>query len=249
MINIGNRSGVQNLPYQNVGSPLAQSPTLRQAFEEAIDRIVLNKVVWNGLYRPSCTLIPAADTLWYAQTKVPCTPYNPAGARKLVAKSGFSTPMTVHLLTTNDTAMLRLAQFVQAEEAAVGFNVVIDPVDQPTQLARERGGQFDTAINQYGTDPEPNTLISRSFDTLGAVNYSGYSNPRLDYVLKNGLEASSHDARAVNYRVAQQIIHDDRPIIVLYARSGLYAFDASRLTGVELTAVGGPNLANVQYTK
>jgi peptide/nickel transport system substrate-binding protein len=247
VINIGNRNGVGNLPYTNVGTPLAQSPTLRQAFEEAIDRTTLNKVVFDGLYRPSCTLIPAADTLWYEQTKVRCTPYDPVGARKLVARSGFPTPITVHLLIGNNSEQLRLAQFVQAEEAAVGFNVVIDAVDQPTLRPRAGSGQFDTALIGSATDPEPNTLITRGLDTVSTVNYGGYSNPRLDYVLKNGLLASSLKARAVNYRVAQQIVHDDRPIIVLYARSGIYAFNASLLTGVQLNAVGGPSLVNAQY--
>jgi hypothetical protein len=30
------------------------------------------------------------NTAWYDATKVPCTPYNPVAARKLVAASGFS---------------------------------------------------------------------------------------------------------------------------------------------------------------
>ena len=43
VINIGNKNGVGNLPYTNVGTPLASSPALRQAFEEAIDRKALNR--------------------------------------------------------------------------------------------------------------------------------------------------------------------------------------------------------------
>ena len=49
VINIGNKNGVGNLPYANVGTPLASSAKLRQAFEEAIDRNTLNKVVFGGL--------------------------------------------------------------------------------------------------------------------------------------------------------------------------------------------------------
>ncbi len=49
VINIGNKNGVSNLPYQNVGTPLAQSPKLRQAFEEAIDR---NDAEQGRLQRP-----------------------------------------------------------------------------------------------------------------------------------------------------------------------------------------------------
>ena len=62
VINIGDRNGVGNLPYGNVGTPLAQSAKLRQAFEEAIDRQTLNKVVFGGLYQPSCTPVPPANT-------------------------------------------------------------------------------------------------------------------------------------------------------------------------------------------
>ena len=50
----------------------------------------------------------------------------------------------------------------------------------------------------------------------GTTNYSGYSNPRLDYVLRNGLKAIQPVDRAVNYRVAQQILLADRPAIFLY---------------------------------
>ena len=92
-----------------------------------------------------CTPIsPSSPSL---NTTVPCTPYNPKDAKRLVAISGVASP-TVHLLTSNTTTNLVLAQFIQAEEAAVGINVVIDPADNPTALARELSGSFDTAIER-----------------------------------------------------------------------------------------------------
>ena len=45
---------------------------------------------------------PPGEPAWYDATKVPCTPYDPADAKRLVAASGFSNP-TVHLLTRNAT--------------------------------------------------------------------------------------------------------------------------------------------------
>jgi peptide/nickel transport system substrate-binding protein len=247
-INIGNRSGVGNLPYSNVGTPLAQNAKLRQAFEEAIDRTTMNKVVFDGLEQPSCTPIPPADTAWYAATKVPCTRYDPDDAKKLVAASGFPAPITVHLLTDTRTSFLRLAQFVQAEEAAVGFNVVIDTVSSvTTSTALALSGHFDTWLIGTINDPDPNNLIYNILDTNGPSNACGYSNPRLDYVLANGLKASSLTARAANYRVAQQIIHDDRPAIVLYNNIAYIAFNDRLLSGLQLNATGGINLANVQY--
>ena len=46
--NIGNKNGLLK-PYANVGTPLARSQFLRTAFDLALDRKTINKVVFNGL--------------------------------------------------------------------------------------------------------------------------------------------------------------------------------------------------------
>jgi peptide/nickel transport system substrate-binding protein len=237
IVNIGNRSGVGRLPYTNVGTPLSSSPVLRQAFEEAIDRRTMNRVVFGGLYQTTCTPIPPANTAWFAALKVPCTPYDPADAKRLVAKSGFSNP-TVRLLTNNTADFLRLAQFIKAQEAEVGINVVIDSTDSATATARLTSGNFELAITglQPGT-LEPTLMIQQFFATSGVRNYGGYSNPRVDYVLNNGLKATKIEARATNYRVAQDIFHTDRPAIFLYNVTTLAGVSAS-LGGVELAPNG-----------
>jgi peptide/nickel transport system substrate-binding protein len=225
------------------GSPLAASAKLRQAFEEAIDRNALNRVVNGGLFQPSCTPIPPANTAWYQATKVPCTPYDPKDARRLVAASGIANP-TVRLLAGGDSLQ---GQFIQASEAAVGINVVIDAVDGPASAARAASGDFDTRLG--GSVPgnfDPHYVIYRFVVTGGAMNYSGYSNPRLDYVLANALKATDPKARAVNYRVAQQIIATDRPIIVLYNNITFAAFDTN-LAGVGLTYNGYITVANAHF--
>jgi len=247
VINIGNKNGVGNLPYTpDVGKPLASSAKLRQAFEEAIDRNTMNKVVFGGFVQPSCTPVPPADTAWYAATKVPCTPYNPADAKKLVAASGFPNP-TVHLLTPNTTDILRLAQFIQAEESVVGINVVIDPTDSPTATARAVSGNFDTYSGGFtpgGSDPNIDTY--QFVATSGVRNYGGYSNPRLDLILNNGLKATNFQARSTLYHVAQQVILNDRPVIYLYNPITVAGF-SSNLTGVYLSYNGALTVSNAQF--
>jgi peptide/nickel transport system substrate-binding protein len=246
-INIGNKNGVLNLPYTNAGTPLASSAKLRQAFEEAIDRNTMNKVVFGGLEQVSCTPIPPADTPWFDSTKVSCTPYNPADARKLIAASGFSNP-TVHLLTNNTTDRLRLAQFIQAQEAAVGINVVIDPFDSATASARALSGSFDVYLASAAPgNVDPSTNITSRLATSGPNNSSGYSNPRLDLILDNGLKATTTRARSTLYHVAQEIIQVDRPIIVLYNAVTFAAF-STKLTEVQLTPNGKLSVENAQYT-
>jgi peptide/nickel transport system substrate-binding protein len=247
VINIGNKNGSINLPYQNVGTPLAQSPLLRQAFEEAIDRQALNKVVFGALYVPSCTVIPPADTAWFGLIEVPCTPYDPADARKLVAASGIPSP-TVHLMVRNTTDRLTVAQFIQAEEKAVGINVVLDVTDSATEVTRRTSGSFDADVISSGAVPgDPTASFDNRFTSGLVSNQSGYSSPRLDFVLANGVKAAQPKARAVYYHVAQQIIHDARPVIVLYDTVTFAAY-STNVTGIELTNTGLLIVANARFT-
>jgi peptide/nickel transport system substrate-binding protein len=239
LINIGNRNGTGVLPFQNVGTPLAQSAKLRQAFEEAIDRKTMNRVVFGGLEQTSCTPITPGNVNWYSLVGVPCTKFDPAGARRLVAQSGVPDP-TVHLQTGTTSARLRLAQFIQAEEKAVGINVVAET---------SSSGTFDVSFGGFepGADGDPNSLIAQFFQTTGARNATGYSNPRLDYVLTNGLKATDIRARAVNYRVAQQILLADRPTIFLYNQVTHAAFRTT-VRGIQLYANGLLDVRHAQLT-
>ena len=169
---------------------------------------------------------------------IPCTPYDPADARKLVAKSGISNP-TVHLLTANTTDRLNLAQFIQAEEAAVGINVAIDSTDNVTAGARAHAGNFDVYVfGHTSSGPDP-SLNFNDLETTDGTNYGGYSNPRLDYVLANGLKATEFKARVVNYRVAAQIVQADRPVIPLYHLTTYAAFGTERHRRRAGPGVGG----------
>src|SRR6266508_2116511 len=70
-LNIGNKNGL-NKAYENVGTQIARSADLRKAFELALDRKAINKVVFGGTVLPDC--FPwAPSTPWYAATKgIPC---------------------------------------------------------------------------------------------------------------------------------------------------------------------------------
>ena len=234
VFNIGNKNGIGNLPYTNVGTALASSAKLRQAFEEAIDRDTLARVVYAGNVEPGCTLVAPRNTAWYDATNVPCTPYDPADAKRLIAASGVASP-TVHLLTPSSSDSQRLAQFIQAQEAAVGITVVIDSVDFVSSLARARAGSFDAFLIGSTGILDPGISFDRWLGTAGSLNFGGYSNPRFDYVMANGFKATTAKARQTLYRVAQQILVADRPIIFLNHLINFGATSTS-VTGVQLVS-------------
>ena len=91
------------------------------------------------------------------------------------------------------TAALRQAQFMQAEEAAVGINLVIDSTDF-VDLAQQGGrGTYDTFQIGWSGRLDPDGNIYQFVATTGSQNDSGYSNPRLDLILNNARKASTDD--------------------------------------------------------
>ena len=229
MINLGNRNGIGNLPYANTGTPLASSPALRKAFEEAIDRDAMNRVVFGGTTQIGCTPFSPSGPAFDAS--IECTPYDPADAKRLVARSGFPNP-TVHLLLPNTTDNVRFAQFIQAQEAAVGINVVVDAVASPIVASLQASGSFETMLAGPASGANTDANIYEWTATSGGRNYGGYSNPRLDLILANSRKATGPQALRTLYHAAQQILAADRPTIFLY-HTTRYSGVSTAVTGVE----------------
>jgi peptide/nickel transport system substrate-binding protein len=227
-VNLGNKNGLLK-GYSSVGTPITNDK-LREAFEMAIDRKAMNKVVFGGTVLPGCTPI-SPSSAWY-DPSVQCTPYNPTQAKKLVQQSGVSSP-TVHLMVPTGSVALRQAQFLQSEEQAVGINVVIDSTDFVTSLSKADAGTYDTFQIGWSGRVDPDGDIYQFVGTTGSQNDSGYTNPRLDLILNNARKAATEKARRTLYRAAQKLILADRPLIYLYhpvTRAGL----SKSLKGVSL---------------
>jgi len=232
-VNMGNTHGIGQLPYGSADNELASSPKLRQAFEEAIDRATLARVVFGDRVVPGCTpLSPVSPEFPAYDANIHCTTFSRAGAKKLVAASGIANP-TVHLLTSNQSDMLRLATFIQMEEASVGIDVVIDATDAATANARTTAGTFEAYLGSWSGSPDTDRQFFQFLATQGSLNMSGYSNPRLDLILANARKATNPRSLATLYRAAQQIILADRPAIYLY-HPIVYAAVAASVSGVQL---------------
>ncbi|HEY1365972.1 MAG TPA: ABC transporter substrate-binding protein [Gaiellaceae bacterium] len=219
-INIGNKNGLLK-DYSNVGTPIASKADLREAFEMALDRKALNKVVFGGTVLPGCTPLSPASA-WY-DPSVKCTPYNPTQAKKLVQQSGVASP-TVHMMVPVGSVAARTAQFIQAQEAAVGIHVIIDTTDFVTSLSKADAGTYETYTIGWSGRVDPDGNIYQFVATTGSQNDSGFTDPRLDLILNNARKAATLEARKTLYRAAQKIILQDRPLIYLFhnvARAGL----------------------------
>ena len=177
-----------------------------------------------------CTPLSPASA-WFDRG-IKCEKFNPTRAKQLVQQSGISNP-TVHLMVPTGSVALQQAQFVQAEEKAVGINVVIEPTDFVTALSKADAGTYDAFQIGWSGRVDPDGNIYQFVATDGGQNDSGYSNPRLDLLLQNARKATTEKARKTLYRAVQKILLQDRPLIYLYhnvTRAGI----AKQLTGVKI---------------
>jgi len=243
-VNIGNSKGLGKLPYANTGTAIAKSSDLREAFELALDRKVINKVVFGGTTNPDCFPV-APETPWYAAVKgIPCNlTADLKGAKAAFARSGASPGVTVHLMLGTDPVAARLGQVIQSMEKAIGINVVLDPTEFVTSLNREDAGQFETFAIGWSGRIDADGNIFNFLATTGSQNDSGYSNPVVDRALANERKAASLTARLVSFHAALAQAAKDRPVIYLYHAVNRDA-QSNKVGGVQLF---GDGLVRVQF--
>ena len=244
-INIGNKNGLLKLPYQNVGTDLAKSAALRKAFELAINRKTLAKVVFNNTVLPGCTAVSPSSS-WFDKS-IKCTPYNPKQAKALVQKSGISNP-TVNLMVPTGTVALREAQFIQAEEAAVGIHMNVQSTDFVTALSKADAGTYDAFLIGWSGRVDPDGNIYGFVATPGTLNDSGYSKPTVDKLLNKARRAASTKSRRTAYHSVEAQILKDRPLIYLdhpIANAGF----SKKLGGIKMYPDTLLRVAFAGYTK
>jgi peptide/nickel transport system substrate-binding protein len=228
--NLGNTNGIGKPFGTNTSSDAGNNAKLREAFELAIDRNAMNKVVFNGTVLPGCTPI-SPSSAWYDKT-IKCAKYNPTKAKQLVQESGISNP-TVHLMVPTGSVALRQAQFTQAQEAAVGIKVIIDSTDFVTSLSKADAGNFDAFQIGWSGRVDPDGNIYGFLASDGTLNEPGYHNATVDRLLKVARVATTDKARRAAYKALLVQSLKDRPIIYLYhavTRAGV----SKQLVGVKL---------------
>jgi peptide/nickel transport system substrate-binding protein len=236
-LNIGNKNGLLK-PYSNVGTPLARSLFLRQAFDLALDRTAINRVVFNGLNLPDCFPISPVSP-WYVTTKgLQCNlRADKALAEKLVKASGIPTPITVRLMHGNDPVNARLGQVIQAMVKEVGFNVELEPTEFVSSLSRGDAGKFDTFAIGWSGRVDPDGNIFGFVSTPGTLNNAGFSNAKLDYILNGARKSVTQKARITLYSAAMKIIRAQRPLIYLWHPVNYFGV-TKKVTGIKVFSDG-----------
>jgi peptide/nickel transport system substrate-binding protein len=212
-LNIGNKNGLGKPP-KNVGTPLAKDPKLREAFDAALDRKGIAKIVYDNGVVAGCSAISPVNP--YHDASQQCPARDIAKAKKLVKESGAKTPVPVTLMLDTDAVTARLGQVIQAMTKEAGFAVKLQPTEFTSALDKADAGDFDAFILNWSGRVDPDGDIYQFAASKGSLNDSGYSNPKLDAVLDKARQTNDQGQRKELYKQATAMIGQDRPLIYLY---------------------------------
>jgi peptide/nickel transport system substrate-binding protein len=220
-INIGKSDRAQQ-------NPLGKDARVREAFELSLDREGIVQVVMDGEATVGNQWV-APDNPYYVKS-LPLPRRDVAKARALLQAAGAPNP-TVTLMTPTTSDAQKIAQVVQAMAKEAGFDVKIQATEFATSLNLADKGDFEAYVLAWSGRADPDGNIFSFVGCKQPLNYAGICQPEIDEQLTAARTAGSLAARQQAYAQVAARTLKERPIVYLYHRNWLYAYN-TRLSGI-----------------
>jgi peptide/nickel transport system substrate-binding protein len=194
--------------------PPFDNSDLRKAIAHAIDRDRLSEITMAGKARIANG--PTPPGLWWYDKTIKGYDYDPARAKKLLAKSGFDPATELVLYSSTKSIYTQISQLVQEQLTAIGLNVRMEPVSASEWYSRVVKRLVNFTPTRWTQRPDPDGLMYILFHSKGYANSTGYSNPKLDALLEEARRISNIERRKALYAEVQHILIEDLPYIPLF---------------------------------
>jgi len=220
-INVGKSEKAQQ-------NPLGKDPRVREALELSLDRQGLAQVVMDNEAQIGNQWV-APSNAWYAKN-VPAPKRDVERARALLKEAGVTRPsFTLMTPTTSDAQ--RLAAVIQAMARDAGFDVKIQATEFATSLNMADKGDFEAYVLAWSGRPDPDGNLFSFHGCKQPLNYAGYCDAQTDALLaQSRATRDPAERKKVLEQIAARVLKE-RPIIYLYHRNWLWAYNA-KLGGV-----------------
>jgi peptide/nickel transport system substrate-binding protein len=188
-----------------------QDVRVRRALAKAVDQAAMIRLLYRGLAAENHVPIPAGATAWRSpQSRAgnPDLAYDPAAAAALLAQAGWAAGadgvlthagarMEFTILSaalSDDATEMQLLQVLQHSLKRLGIVMSIHRVslDQFFEILGGPAGGWDAAIVANTNNAVPDG--SGFFDTGGANNFGGYTNPHMDDLIHTSISGVGNQA-------------------------------------------------------
>lgn len=213
----------QNGPAANTA--LGQSALVRRAFEKAIDRDVLNQVVYGGLFLPTIQANPPSSPFYVPALQSP-PGRDLAGARALLAQAGTPLPVPVVLTLTNSADNQQVAELIQAMAAEAGFAVTLRVQEFASSLSSGYAGDFQAYMIGWSGRSDADGNMWQQLHTGGTFNYGKWSDPAADALLDRARIPTDPAERRALYAQFWDLERQDLPLMYLWTTKNVIGMKA-----------------------
>jgi peptide/nickel transport system substrate-binding protein/oligopeptide transport system substrate-binding protein len=213
---------------------------VRKAINMAINKDRIVKII-NGRADVATQVLPPGMPGYDKDYKG--YPYDPDGAKKLLAEAKYDSSQSLDLLVYNTDPNPRIAQAIQQDLAAVGINVNIKSLDQSVVIAA--GGEPDQApliwsggMGWIADFPDPSDfygpILGCSSAVPGGWNWALYCNKDIEAMAEKAdamVAPDQAEARADLWRqIFTKIMTDDAPWAPVFNEER-YTMHSARVAG------------------
>ena len=218
------------------GAPLPSNPfkdrRVRLAISKAINRAALVERVMEGMATPAASLL--ADGFFGSSPRLKPEPYDPEGARRLLAEAGYPNGFAVTIngpigRYVNDNLVL-LAIAPMLVRAGIDTKVVVQPWAPFIAAASAPGYAYTMLlIGNSATTGEASFGLRVQFATvdmqrgMGGSNRARYSNPRVDSLIDQAMATIDDARREALLQEISEIAIGDQAVVPLFHADNLFA--------------------------
>ena len=219
-----------------------KNPLVREALEYAIDRNVINQVVFAGQYQ--------ADNQWVNQESPFYAPNLAAPerdvekAKALLKEAGYDS-VNIELMVANTTETIQMSQVIQAMAAEANINLTLKTMEFATSLETQSKGEYEAYLLGWSGRVDPDGNISIFYGKDAPLNENGFDDQEVQALLDQARQEADTEKRKQLYAQAMEKVLKIRPWIYLYHPTWQWGI-SKEITGFKPYGDGIPRLRDVQ---
>ncbi|WP_372882144.1 ABC transporter substrate-binding protein [Psychromonas sp.] len=221
---------------------VVKKPLVREAFEYAIDRNIINQVVFSNQYVPDNQWVSPESIFYAKDIKVPTR--NIEKAKSLLKEAGYDS-VNIELAIANTTEATQLGQVIQAMAGEAGINLTLKTMDNATVLDAKTRGAYEATIAAWSGRVDPDSNIYSFYGEGGPLNENGFNDKEIQGMLVEARSESDVEKRKKLYATAMKKVLEQRPQLYLYHPKWQWGV-SNKIEGFKPYADGMPRLRDVK---
>lgn len=194
-------------------NPFAKDERIRQAFDLAIDRDVINDIVGTGLYQPAFQPFPPASFAY--DKSVERKGRDVEKARALLKEAGVER-VKVEISYGNNTIMQQVFELIQAMGSEAGFDISLRPMEFAALQSTLARGDFELAQAGWSGRVDPSGNVFQYVSCKGSLNDGKFCDKDMDTLLNQARQELDTAKRKELYSEFLKLMRVKHPIFYTY---------------------------------